>query len=149
MAARHPWQADALLAVVLFAFSAGQVPPGRPAVAHAAVTVLLAATVIPRRRYPVAAFAVAAVIGAAQVAFGMQTGARRRSAALQPTMADLAIPVLLYTLAAYRPRRISVAGLVVCLLGTAAAIARWAPAHTADVRGARCSARRPGWAALR
>ena len=38
--------------------------------------------------------------------------------------ADLAIVVLLYTLAAYRPRPVSIAGLAVCLLGSAVAIAR-------------------------
>ena len=74
------------------------------------VTALLAATVVVRRRWPVAAFSAAAVIGAAQLAFGLRTGAPPPVAFLQPTMTDLAIPVLLYTLAAYRPRRISIAG---------------------------------------
>ena len=46
-------------------------------------------------------------------------------------MADTAIVVLLYTLAAHRSRRVSITGLVICLLGAAAAVARWAPAHTA------------------
>jgi hypothetical protein len=72
-------------------------------------------------------------------AFGLQSAGGtplvwhsfRFQVSLQPTMADLAIPVLLYTLAAYRPRRISIAGLAVCLLGSAVAITRWAPAHTA------------------
>jgi signal transduction histidine kinase len=135
---QHPWQADGLLAVVLFAVSTHQIPAGPAGVRLAAVTVnlLLAATVIPRRRYPVAAFAAAAVIGAAQLTFGMQTGAAAPVAALQPSATDLAILVLLYTLAAYRPRRISLAGLAVCLLGSAVAIARWSPAHTAYPGGA-------------
>jgi signal transduction histidine kinase len=55
--------------------------------------------------------------------------------ALEPTMADLAIAVLLYTLAAYRPRRMSLAALAVCLLGVAVAIARWAPVHAAHSGG--------------
>ena len=42
-------------------------------------------------------------------------------------MTDLTIAVLLYTLAAYRPRRISVAGLAACLFGSAVAIARSGP----------------------
>ena len=46
-------------------------------------------------------------------------------------MADTAIVVLLYTLAAHRSRRVSITGLAICLLGSAAAVARWAPAHTA------------------
>jgi signal transduction histidine kinase len=130
----HPWQADGLLAVVLFGFSVGQVPVGPPSVwlTAIAVNLLLAATVIPRRRYPVAAFGVAATIGAAQIIFGVQSGASAPVAALQPTVTDVAILVLLYTLAAHRPRRISLAGLAVCLLGSVVAIARWAPAHTAS-----------------
>src|SRR5580704_9585789 len=107
----HPWQADGLLALVLFALSAQQAIVGPPQVVAAGrlVTALLAATVVLRRRWPVAA--------------------------LQPTMTDLAIPVLLYTLAAYRPRRISIPGLVLCLVGSAVAITRWAPAGTAPPGG--------------
>ena len=133
----HPWQADGLLALVLLALSAGQavVGPLGTLVAARTVTVLLAAAVLARRRHPVAAFATAAAIGAAQVAFGLSAGAPPPVAALQPTMVDLAIPVLLYTLAAYRPRRISIAGLVLCLAGSAVAITRWAPAVTAPPGG--------------
>ena len=131
----HPRQADGLLAVALLVFSAGQVAAGQVSalerVAFAVITVVLAATVIPRRRYPGAAFTVAAVIGAAQIAFGVQNGGPGPVFALQPTNADLAILVLLYTLAAYRPRPVSIAGLVVCLLGSAVAIASWAPSHGA------------------
>ena len=110
---RHPWQADGLLALLLAAASAGQWQ-GAYARDIAVVSVLLAATVVPRRRYPVAAFAVAAAIGAAQVIIGVQPvgGAvslpgtsLQLSAILQPTAADAAILVLLYTLAAHRPRR--------------------------------------------
>jgi signal transduction histidine kinase len=137
----HPREADGLLAVALVAFSASQVAaqtwvglPGRAV--FAAVTVALAATVIARRHHPVAAFGVAALIGAAQLAFGVQPGAPAPFFALQPTNADLAIPVLLYTLAAHRPRRISIAALMVCLLGSAVAVVRWAPAHHAYAGGA-------------
>ncbi len=134
---RHPWQADGLLALLLVALSAGQWQGDYPG-AVATVSVLLAATVVPRRRYPVAAFAVAAAIGAAQVAIGVQPAGAVASlpgiplgAILQPTVADAAILVLLYTLAAHRSRRVSVTGLVICLLGAVAAVVRWAPAHTA------------------
>jgi signal transduction histidine kinase len=133
---RHPWQADGLLGAALLVLSVPQLTAGTagaPArAAYVAVNVLLAATVLPRRRYPVAAFAAAAAIGAAQVAFGVQIGASAPVFALQPAgVTDLAIPVLLYTLAAYRPRPVSIAGLVICLLGAVAAIARWSPAHQA------------------
>jgi signal transduction histidine kinase len=143
---RHPTQADCALAIVLLAFSvptlaAGSAGPAARA-AYIAVNVVLAATVIPRRRYPVAAFAAAVAIGVAIIAFGVEEVNALAPAgvqlgppgvfALQPVGgADLAIPVLLYTLAAYRPRPISITGLVVCLLGSAVAIARWAPAHQA------------------
>src|ERR1700727_426692 len=134
---RHPWQADGLLALVLFALSAHQAIVGPPQVVAAGrlVTALLAATVVVRRRWRVAAFSAAAAIGTAQLAFGLQTGAPPPVAALQPTMTDLAIPVLLYTLAAYRPRRISIPGLLLCLVGSAVAITRWAPAGTAPPGG--------------
>lgn len=133
---RHPWQADGLLAAALLVLSVPQLTTGTAGApargAYVAVHVLLAATVVLRRRYPVAAFAAAAAIGAAQIAFGVQVGSSASVFALQPTgVTDLAIPVLLYTLAAYRPRPVSIAGLVICLLGAAAAIARWAPAHQA------------------
>jgi signal transduction histidine kinase len=138
---QHPLGVDALLAAALLAVSAPQIAVqpwvGVPARAvFAAVTVVLAATVVARRRHPVAAFGVAALIGAAQVAFGVQPGAPAPLFPLQPTSADLAIPVLLYTLAAHRPRRVSIAALMVCLLGSAAAVARWAPAHHAYAGGA-------------
>jgi len=137
----HPWQADGLLALLLVAISSGQWQ-GKYAAGIAAVSVLLAATVVPRRRYPVAAFAVAIIIGATQVAVGVQPAGGARpdfglplSASLQPTMADVAILVLLYTVAAYRPRRVSLVALAACLAGAVAAIARWAPAHGAHPGG--------------
>jgi signal transduction histidine kinase len=131
----HPRQADGLLAAVLLGFSVPQLTFGQAGVPEratfAAVTVVLAATVVVRRRYPVAAFAVAAGIGVAQVTLGVQFGPLAPVFSLQPTDADAAIPVMLYTLAAYRPRRVSIAGLMVCLIGSAVAIARWSPAHHA------------------
>ena len=142
----HPWHADGLLAAALLAFSLPQVAAGAPPGAwigaavmqanFAVVTVVLAGTVIARRRYPVAAFAVAALIGAAQIAFGVQPGVPGPFFPLQPTNADVAILVLLYTLAAYRPRPVSIAGLMLCLVGSAVAIGRWSPAHHAYAGGA-------------
>jgi signal transduction histidine kinase len=131
----HPREADGLLAAVLVAFAVGQVAAGTGGALgrglFLVVTVVLSATVALRRRRPVAAFGVAAAIGAAQIAFGVQYGGRSPFFALQPTNADIAILVLLYTLAAHRPRRVSIAALIVCLLGAAVAIARWGPAHHA------------------
>ena len=89
---------------------------------------LVAAMVIPvvfRRKYPVQAFTVAAVAGAIQVL----TYSR-------PLGSDLAILILLYTLAGYRPRRVSVPGLGVCLAGSVAAVAVWAPSSVSALNRA-------------
>jgi hypothetical protein len=136
---RRPGRADGALAVLLAALSAGQWA-GDPAAA--AVSVLLAATAVPRRRYPVAAFAAAMAIGSAQLAFGLGPAAHAVPPvhALEPNVTDLTIAVLLYTLAARRSRRLSLAGLAACLIGSAVAVARWAPAQTAPP-GSRCPPR--------
>jgi signal transduction histidine kinase len=134
----RPWQADSLLAVTLFAFSTQQLPSGSVVTRVTAIVVsaLLAATVIPRRRYPVAAFAVAAAIAAAQITLGVASNSQEPVPGLQPNATDLAILVLLYTLAAYRPRPVSLAGLAICLIGAGVAIAFWSPAHGAHPTGA-------------
>lgn len=129
----HPRAADGLLAVLLFACSAGQLltlTPATTAVAAAGVSLLLAAAVAVRRRDPVLAFGAAAVIGAAQAVFGFAPAGGPPVRALQPTVTDLAIVVLLYTLAAHRPRRVSVPGLAVCFAGAGVAIARWSYAQS-------------------
>jgi signal transduction histidine kinase len=135
----HPRQVDVLLAAGLLALSGNQLLAGQGSAVMRltliAVTAALAATVVPRRRYPVAAFAVAAAIGAVQIAFGVGSG-QAPVFALQPVNTDLVILVLLYTLAAHRPRRVSITGLAVCLLGAAAAIARWSPANGPHPAGA-------------
>ncbi|HWG65198.1 MAG TPA: histidine kinase [Streptosporangiaceae bacterium] len=84
------------------------------------VELALCVPIVFRRSYPVQAFAAATIVGAAQLLLN-----------LQANLADLAIMILLYTLAAYRPRRYSIPGLVVCLLGSAAAVARLGPPHLA------------------
>jgi signal transduction histidine kinase len=87
-----------------------------PAVLLLLILLGLAVPVIFRRTYPVQAFTVAAVAGALQVVF-----------VTTPLVTDLAILILLYTLAAYRPRRRSIVGLCVCLAGSLVAVARWLP----------------------
>ena len=77
--------------------------------------------VVFRRKYPVGAFAAVIVNGALQVLL------LRR-----PTAADLAVLVVLYTLAANRPRRVSLRGLAICLVGGATAVVRWRPVHGSD-----------------
>ena len=77
--------------------------------------------VVFRRTYPVAAFAAVIAVGALQVLL------LRR-----PIGADLSVLVVLYTLAACRPRRISLRGLAICLAGAAVATWRWHPVHPVD-----------------
>jgi signal transduction histidine kinase len=112
VARRHPSLADWALAGLLAAFSVYQ------AYGSVVVSVLLAANVVARRRYPVAAFVAATVLAAAQAVFG-----------LQPGITDLAIVFVLYTLAASRPRRISVPGLAVCLLVSVPAVTQSAAVY--------------------
>ena len=110
---RHPTLVDGVLAAALLlggvgpAFAKGMFI-GIPLAFGLAVPVMF------RRRYPVAAYATAVVAGGIQVALG-----------IRPAATDVAILVLLYTLAAYTPRRTSVWGLAVCLAGSAVAILRW------------------------
>jgi signal transduction histidine kinase len=92
----------------------------RPALGLLALILLgLAVPVVFRRTYPVQAFTVAAVAGALQVAF-----------ITRPLGTDLSLLILLYTLAAYRPRGLSLPGLCVCLVGAFVAVTRWVPAQT-------------------
>ena len=125
----HPREADLALAAAVFLASADETG-GDPLIA--VVSLGLAATLIPRRKYPVRAFAAAAVIVAAQVLTGLRPQGGYHLGAWQPTAADLALAVLLYTLAAHARRRVSVAGLATCLILSALAISRWGPAHTAS-----------------
>jgi signal transduction histidine kinase len=122
----HPWEADLALAALVFLASSGQVG-GDPAIRL--VSLALAATLVPRRKYPVQAFAAGAAIAALQVYFGLQPHGGYAVAAFQPTATDFAVAILLYTLAAHASRRASVLGLVTCFVLSAVAIARWAPAH--------------------
>ncbi len=89
---------------------------GLSRVAAIPLALLLAVPVIFRRSHPVGAFAAAVVIGGIQVLLN-----------IRPNATDLAIVILLYTLAAYTPRRTSVIGLAICLAGSAVGVARWMP----------------------
>jgi len=81
----------------------------------------MAAPVALRRRYPVGAFAAVVIVG------GLQVLTRPR-----PMGSDLAVIVVLYTVAAYRPRSVSVPALVFCLIGSLVAIFAWLPSHVVD-----------------
>jgi signal transduction histidine kinase len=123
---RHPKLVDGGLAAVLaflgvasaavMIFHPGSSAVGLTRAVGIPLALLLAVPVVFRRSHPVGAFAAAIVIGALQVLLNVK-----------PNATDLAIVILLYTLAAYTPRRISVTGLVICLVGSATAVARWMP----------------------
>ena len=116
----HPWLVDGTLAAVLLAGAANAfIPVVLP------VSLALAGMVLVRQRIPVAAYAVALAIGTAQVIFGI--GPTFTDSPLQPTFADVGILVLLYTVAADRPRRVSLPGLAACVAVFAAAVARYNP----------------------
>jgi signal transduction histidine kinase len=115
----HPLVVDGLLAFAvallgLISFGPRHHGPGGTLV----VSLAMAIPVALRRRYPVGAFAAVVVVGGLQVL-----------ALPRPFGSDLAVIVLLYTVAAYRQRRISVPALAACLAGSLVAVLAWAPAH--------------------
>jgi signal transduction histidine kinase len=117
---RHPLLVDGALAVILLAGGANDLDARTlPA------SLALAGCVTLRRRFPVPAYAVALAIGVAQVIFGIGTSPGRGP--LQPTFADVGLLILLYTVAAERPRRISLPGLVAAAALSVAAAARYNP----------------------
>jgi signal transduction histidine kinase len=123
---RHPKLVDGGLAAALAFLGTASAAvmvfrPGSPAagfgrLAAIPLALLLAVPVVFRRSHPVGAFAAAIVFGALQVLLDVR-----------PNATDLAIVILLYSLAAYTPRRTSITGLAICLIGSAAAVARWMP----------------------
>jgi len=110
---RHPMLVDGMLAAALVF---GGVGPtfAKGMFLGSPLALGLAVPVVFRRKYPVASYYTAVTAGGLQVALD-----------LRPSVTDVAILILLYTLAAYTPRRISVWGLVVCLAGSAVGILRW------------------------
>jgi signal transduction histidine kinase len=126
----HPRVADGILGAALLALSADQIPRRLAYLLGViAVNMFLAATVALRRLDPPVMFAACVALVATQLACGL---GRAASPAFGLTVTDMAVVVVLYTLAAYRPRRLSVAGLAICLAGAVVAIARYAPLHEAN-----------------
>ena len=119
---RHPWLVDGTLAAVLLVGSANAYLED---LAVLPASLALAGTVAVRRRFPVSAYAVALAIGVAQVVVGI--GPTFTGSPLQPTFADAGILVLLYTVAAERPRRVSLPGLAACVALFLAVVTRYNP----------------------
>ena len=122
---RHPMLVDGLLALaVAMAGSAmGVRDVARYGPGAGLVWLGLVVPIVFRRRHPVGAFVTVIAAGALEVAL-----------LSRPVVTDLAVLIVLYTLAAYRPRRISVPGLIVCLLGSTTAIAVWLPLLQVNVQ---------------
>ena len=118
----HPGLADAALALLLLGVSVGAFARQTAVIP---VSAALAAAVAVRRRFPVAALVSTLAIGTAQVFVGIGPGTTNSS--LQLTFADTAILVLLYTVAAGRPRPVSLAGLAACVVLFVGAVARLNP----------------------
>jgi signal transduction histidine kinase len=119
---RHPWLVDGTLAVLLLAGAANAYLGNLPVLP---ASLALAGTVAVRRRFPVSAYAVALAIATVQVIVGI--GPTYTDSPLQPTFADVGVLVLLYTVAAERPRRISLPGLAACVVLFLAVVARYNP----------------------
>ena len=120
---RHPRLVDgalALLLTALAALSAGTHELGAQALLNIPLTLGMVGPVVFRREHPVGAFTAVIIVGALQVLLG------------RPVSSDLSVLIMLYTLAAYRPRRTSLLGLAICLLGAAVAVVRWHPADVSD-----------------
>jgi signal transduction histidine kinase len=110
---RHPTPVDSVLAKLLFLLALS--PMLRSPWPQVPITVFLVVPVALRRRTPAAGFAVTCLAGLWQMATA------------SPSAADLAVLVMLYTVAAYRPRRLSVPALAVALVGSGVAIFVWTP----------------------
>ncbi len=111
---RHPTLVDSVLASMLGLLALAVLL--RSPWPQAPMTLLLVVPVALRRRFPAGAFGIFVIGGLWQVATH------------QPNGADVAVLVLLYTVAAYRPRRLSIPALITCLTGCAVAIFLWIPA---------------------
>src|SRR5215475_135518 len=92
------------------------------------IVVLMIVPIAIRRRVPMAAFVTAVIAGAAQVlALGPVARTSGAPAHAGPIPSDVALLILLYTVAAYRPRRYSIPALLTCVGGSLVAVLAWQP----------------------
>ncbi len=120
---RHRVLVDSVLAGVLGLISLGTLFGRSPAAVL--IVLLMIVPVAFRRRAPVAAFVIAVIAGAWQVlGLSVHTAGSQNAG---PLPSDLALLVLLYTVAAYRPRRYSIPALLTCIGGSLVAVLVWSP----------------------
>jgi signal transduction histidine kinase len=119
---RHPVAVDSVLALAVASLGLSVLgigaPHGLPRVVWLALIVAMCWPITIRRKHPVGTFVAVIAAGGLEVLI-----------LPRPVGSDLAVLVVLYTLAAYRPRQVALPGLLVCLIGSAIAIAKWAPEH--------------------
>jgi signal transduction histidine kinase len=108
---RHPVLVDSVLAALLGLFALGRMA-GEPW-PNIPITLLMVVPVAFRRRMPLSAFACCVLSALWQLA------------ANAPNPADAAVLVMIYTAAAYRPRRDSLTVLMITLIGSAVAVEAW------------------------
>jgi signal transduction histidine kinase len=121
---RHKVLVDSLLAGFLGVISIGSLIGGSPG--EAVIVVLMIVPVAIRRRVPVASFVTAVIAGAWQVLGPAVRTAGSPPGHAGPLPSDVALLVLLYTVAAYRPRR-SIPALLTCIGGSLVAVLVWLP----------------------
>ena len=112
---RHPTHVDGVLAGLLVLFGLVSTARGEQGW-WILPPLLIGVPIVVRRKYPAGVFWAVVVLGAFQVA---------TPAFFRPS--DLAVPIALYGLACYRPRRESLLGLAVCLVGALVELLRIHP----------------------
>jgi signal transduction histidine kinase len=116
---RHPTFVDGFVACCLVVF--GLLSVNREEHGWAVAPLLIGMPIVVRRRYPATVFWTIIAIGTFQTLTPIY---------IRPS--DLAVPIALYGLAAYRPRRQSLVGLGVCLLGALVTLLRARPSFQDD-----------------
>jgi signal transduction histidine kinase len=111
---RRPWAVDALIVLAIVGLGSLHGPDGPRGAGHWLFTVGLALPLLARRRWPVGVFAVIALIALAQWAADIRA------------FGDSALLVALYTVAATRPLRLTLAAAAVVEVGVVLAVLRWA-----------------------
>jgi signal transduction histidine kinase len=133
---RHKLLVDSALAGFLGLVSIGSLIGTSPAAIP--VVLLMIVPIAIRRRVPVAAFVTAVIAGAWQVlVLGPTVRTAGAPAHAGPIPSDVALLVLLYTVAAYRPRRYSIPALLTCIGGSLIAVLVWLPVPGAVTVGQR------------
>ncbi|HTU76332.1 MAG TPA: histidine kinase [Trebonia sp.] len=119
---RHPGLVDSVLALLIAGLGTGPLlaaePVRLPRLLGLVLVACMCAPLAVRRSRPVGVFTTLIVAGGLEVLL-----------LSRPVGSDVAVLVALYTLAAYRPRRIALPGLLVTLFGSLIAILRWTPEH--------------------